>query len=230
MSDLPTTFATPPASDIPVVDDHAPNASTNFWGYLLEEDYGLKNLLAGVTVTDVQNSARPVKVFFESPQKEERSTHYPFITLAFIGEKLDSEREHRGYVQTSYKYLQNTPYDLTQSVVTDYPIPMLLDYIVTSHARDNQHHSQMNSQLSMMLHPRFGVVNCPAGTHRRLVLVSKSAANGVDSTDKRIFRTVYRVQIPSEIEAHVALGTRVKQVVLSIRDTVSGLSEQVTFS
>lgn len=228
MSDLPTAFSSPVASDVPVTDDHAPNPATGFWGYLLEEDYGLKMLLSGITVSDLQSSNRGVKVWFDNPQKEERSTHFPFITVAFAGESIDSEREHRGYVQVDYKYLQNATYAHGAPVLMDYPIPMMLDYIVTTHARNNQHHSQLNAALSMILHPRFGVVTCPGGTTRRLVLRSKSPTSGIDSTNQRVFRTTYRVRIPTEIESRVATGTRVKEVVLTVRDTVSGLRETTT--
>lgn len=230
MSDLPTGFRGPPYSDLGVTDDHAPNPATGFWGYMLEEDYGVKNLVSGLFVGDLQDSARPVRVFFENPEKEERATHYPFITLAFLAPRFDTERAHRGHVQISYKYLQDAAYSNTSPIIIDYPIPMMLTYQITTHARNNQHHSQMNAQLSTIIHPQFGVVTCPGGTTRRLVLRSTSAANGIDSDRKRIFRTVWRIEVASEIEPQVAIGTRVEEVLLTVIDERSGASATKTIT
>ena len=229
MSDLPTGFVPPPGSDIPVTDERLLNAATNFWGYLLEEDYGVKALVSGLTVSDTQNPARPVRVWFDTPEKEERSAHYPYITLRFLNAERDPEREHRGTVPVDFKYLQYSALDKTDGQPKiDYPIPMLLNYIVTTHARSAQHHMQLNAKLQMgPLHPRFGVVVCPGGTTRRLVVVSHSATSGLDPSDrtKRIFRNTYRLQVPSEIEYEVLTGTRVEEVILTTTDSGRGLTE-----
>jgi hypothetical protein len=194
-----------------------------FLGMYLDEDLGLKDLLSGVTVTDLNSTPstpRPVPVWFLNPEREERRITYPNITINFTGERVAHEREHRGWVPIYYRYLQNIPFD--QPVYMEYPIPMDLDYTVTASARINQHISQISAALIQgRLHARFAQVFCPGGTVRRIDMLGVTRANGMES-DKRIFRQIYRIRIPTEIEAEVALSQpRVRNVVLGIVDLAS---------
>jgi hypothetical protein len=196
--------------------------SGDFLGMYTEEDLGLKQTLSGLSVTDLNATLehpRPVPVWFLNPEREERRITYPSITINFMGERVASEREHRGHVMVGYRYLQDIP--LNDVAMMEYPIPMDLDYQVTTHARINSHMSQMNAALMQgPLHPRFGTVMCPGGTIRRLEVLAMTESNGQES-DKRIFRHVYRVRMPTEIEAAAAIGTRVQAVVLRVIDTLS---------
>ena len=197
-----------------------------FRGLYTEEDLGLKNLLQGVSVTDLNsasNAARPVPVWFHNPEREERRITYPNITINFTGERVAHEREHRGFVQIGYRYLQNVPFEGEAPPSIEYPIPMDLDYTITASARINQHISQISSTLVQgPLHPRFAVVECPGGTIRRVDMLGTTRANGMEA-DKRIFRQVYRVRIPTEVEDIVAVaGTRVRNVLLTIIDKSTG--------
>ena len=198
-------------------------------GLYTEEDLGLKTLLLGVTVTDLNttdNAARPVPVWFHNPEREERRISYPNITINFTGERIAHEREHRGWVQIRYRYLQNIPWEVDDAHAlpsVNYPIPMDFDYTVTVSARINQHISQISGTLMQgRLHPRFAVVNCPGGTVRRLEVLGTTRANGMEA-DKRLFRQVYRVRIPTEVEDVVTtLNTRVREILLTLVDKTSG--------
>jgi hypothetical protein len=191
-----------------------------FYGLYTEEDQGLKALLQGVTVTDlntVDGAPRPVPVWFHNPEREERRITYPNITINFTGERIAHEREHRGWVPVGYRYLQNIPFEGDCPPSIEYPIPMDFDYTVTASARINQHISQISATLMQgRLHPRFAVVACSGGTIRRLEVLGTTRANGMEA-DKRLFRQVYRVRIPTEVEDIVTLtGTRVREVVLTV--------------
>jgi hypothetical protein len=217
MSMTPTT---------PVAFDTQPNPATGFLGLYTEEDMGLKALLSGVTVTDLNatwEAPRPVPVWFHNPEREERRITYPSIIIAFDGERVAHEREHRGYVQLGYRYLQNVPFDNAHPVFQQFPIPMDFDYTVTVQARINQHISQMSSFLALgPLHPRFAGVVCPGGTVRRLEVLGTTRTTTVEA-DKRLFRQIYRVRIPTEIEDPVGISTtRVAKVVLSVVEIESG--------
>ena len=195
-----------------------------FLGLYTEEDMGLKQLLQGVTVTDINtspNTPRPVPVWFHNPEREERRITYPSIILNFVSERVAHEREHRGWVPVGYRYLQNIPWP--DWVFMEYPIPMDFDYTVTCSARINQHISQISATLALgRLHPRFASVECPGGTVRRLQLLGTSRTNSMEA-DKRLFRQIYRVRIPTEVEAPVSLlTTRVRHVVLSIVERETG--------
>ena len=100
---------------------------------------------------------------------------------------------------------------------------MDFDYTVTVQARINQHISQMSSYLAIgPLHPRFAAVECPGGTIRRLEVLGTTRTTTVES-DKRLFRRIYRVRIPTEIEDLVGISTtRVQKVILSVVEKESG--------
>lgn len=203
-------------------------ANPPFLGLYTEEDMGLKQLLSGVTVTDLntmQGTARPVPVWFHNPEREERRITYPNITINFTSERVAHEREHRGWVPVSYRYLQNIPFqaDSVNALPSiNWPIPMDLDYTITASARINQHISQISATLVQgRLHPRFAVVECPGGTVRRLDMLGTTRANGMEG-DKRLFRQIYRVRIPTEVEDIVTtMSTRVRNVLLTIVDTTA---------
>lgn len=201
-------------------------ANPPFRGLYTEEDLGLKSLLSGVTVTDlntVEGTARPVPVWFHNPEREERRITYPNITINFTGERVAHEREHRGWVPIWYRYLQNIPFDGEAPPFIEWPIPMDFDYTVTVSARINQHISQISGALAQgRLHPRFAIVDCPGGTRRRLEVLSATRANGIEA-DKRLFRQIYRVRIPTEIEDIVTVtSTRVRNVVLTVIEKDTG--------
>jgi hypothetical protein len=205
------------------INDQAPNDP--FLGQYTEEDMGLKNLLTGITVRDLNatdEAPRPVPVWFHNPEREERRITYPNITINFTGERIAHEREHRGWVQVGYRYLQNIPWTTEVPPSINYPIPMDFDYTITASARINQHISQMSAALlQSRLHPRFAQMTCPGGTVRRVDMLGTTRANGMEA-DKRLFRQIYRVRIPTEVEDIIAVAnTRVRNVLLTVIDTTS---------
>jgi hypothetical protein len=226
----PGSFASPPITDQAVVTSHQANAVTGFWGYLLEEDNALKTLLSTVSVTDLQRQVRPVRVMFTSPEKEERSQNYPYISITFNGMEVAHEREHRGWVPIFYSYLQNDVLPQPPGTVNaEWPIPMDLSYTVITHARSNQHHAQIIGQLTSILHPRFAVLPCSGGVTRRIQLNGSTSSNGKDSDNKRIFRQTYSLVVPTEIETAVVIGTRAESVLLTIVDSLAA-SDQTSFT
>ena len=194
--------------------------SAAFLGMYLDEDMGLKNSLSGLTVTDLNardNEPRPVPVWFLNPEREVRRITYPSITINFLSERVAHEREHRGRVLFYYKTLQDVPLD-GDAFLGDYPIPMDLDYQIVVHTRVNQHMSQLNGRLMQgPLHPRFAQINCPGGTVRRLEVMGMTTANGQDG-DKRIFRHMYQVRIPTEVEYVPTAHTRVSEIILRMTE------------
>jgi len=193
-------------------------ANPPFLGLYTEEDMGLKTLLQGVTVTDLNASPstpRPVPVWFFNPEREERRITYPNIQIQFVGERVAHEREHRGQVPVFYRYLQNIP--LGGAAMMEYPIPMDFDYVVTASARINQHISQISANLAMdRLHPRFAQMECPGGTVRRITVMGTTRSNSME-TDKRLFRQIYQLRISTEVEDPVSLlTTRVRHIALTI--------------
>jgi len=199
-----------------------------FMGLYVEEDLALKQHLSGITVTDLnapEPTPRPVPVWFHNPEREERRLTYPNIIINFLGEQVAHDREHRGWVPAGYRYLQDIPFD--NVVMMDYPIPIDFDYVVTASARINQHISQISAHLIQdRLHARFAQMDCPGGTVRRITVMAVSRANGMEA-DKRIFRQIYHIRIPTEIRASQAVSNiRVRQVIMTVfaKTTKGGLS------
>jgi hypothetical protein len=196
-----------------------------FLGLYTEEDMGLKTLLQGVKVSDLNapEETRPVPVWFHNPEREERRITYPNIVINFTGERVAHEREHRGWVQIGYRYLQDIPFPGNCPPSIDYPIPMDFDYTVTASARINQHISQISGHLVMSkLHPRFAQMTCPGGTVRRITVLGVSRTNSMEA-DKRLFRQIYQLRISTEVEDIVTLfPTRVRHVALSLIEKRTG--------
>ena len=103
---------------------------------IVNEDKALKLSLAGITVADAGNPTRPVGVWFGQPDAELREQVYPYITIDFIGYSEDPTRAMRGMTQLTY-FPEGA--NTSEQYVTEYPIPVNLDYQITTFARQPRH-------------------------------------------------------------------------------------------
>lgn len=204
-------------------------------GFVLREDHALKSKLKGIHVPvsqkqraedpsepldeddrdgpllDLTTKNRIVPVYFRLPENEVRRKVYPYITLDFLAAIRDVEREHRGI--TDYGR-PDDPNNWTPDGVpdgggrTELPIPMQLQYQVTTYARFAQHDRLINLALmTSRLEPRFGFLEMEASSDapddhsiRRLDLLSGPSNGDVrDRQGKRIFRKMYTVGVSSEL-------------------------------
>jgi hypothetical protein len=164
--------------------------------FVLNEDTALKALLTGITVSDTGNSARPVSVFYGQPDKEIRQQSYPYITIELIGIAEAFDRAMRGYITTPY-----TPEGQAGPIATWEPIPVNLDYQVTTYCRQPRHdRAIINALFSPERLPfRFGQLYIPEdGTARRLDVLSFTKRDRTEQ-DKRLFSNVYTIRISSEL-------------------------------
>ena len=184
--------------------------------FLLAEDEALRDLLVGMTVTDQkQNGARNVGVWFGQPDQELREQKYPYITIDMIDIAEDFTRAMRGKVRPAYIQNPTNMVDAAQGVqqVTfdtdehaweiDYPIPVNLDYQITTYSRQPRHDRQILAQLLYTKIPlRYAVLltgpNTVYGTHRRLDVLDISKRD-VSENGKRLFVNAITVRISSEI-------------------------------
>lgn len=164
--------------------------------WLLAEDQALKNKLQGITVSDQNMTARQVKVWFRLPQMEERDITYPYITIDLIDISEAPERAHRGLVQPDYP---TPPPGFGQSV--EFPIPVNIDYQVTTNARDAWHDRQLMAALysQARLPLRFGRLEVADGTVRRLDFLEFQPLDTLDRNNKRLFRKAWTVRVSSEL-------------------------------
>jgi hypothetical protein len=207
--------------------------------FLLDEDKALREKLQGMVVEDQKSGSptRPVGVWFGQPDQEIRTQGYPYITIDMLGVTRDAEREMRGLVAP--EYLEPTGYDPeTQKWFVEMPIPVMIDYQITTYSRHPRHDRAIISQLlhsNLLL--RFGYLEIPYTTtdasgvvYRRLDVTGVSKRD-VTEQAKRLFVNAITVRVSSEI-AQTVLRTleKVQQVDINLYDTTIGLNGAKTYS
>lgn len=185
--------------------------------FLLDEDEALRNLLKGLTVTDQKAASSPattrtVGVWFGQPDQEITEQKYPYITVDMIDVAEDFSRAQRGLVKPAYIA---DPTTIGESSYDDdfhnwnihFPIPVNIDYQITTYSRQPRHDRQILAQLmSTRLPLRFGTLeigdNTVYGTVRRLDVLDISKRD-VTEQGKRLFVNAFTVRISSEIASEI---------------------------
>jgi len=183
--------------------------------FLLAEDEAIRNLLLGMTVTDQKSTGtgstpRNVGVWFGQPDQELRDQRYPYITIDMVDVAEDFSRAMRGKVKPTYLEDPETGPDNddlydddTQNWEIDFPIPVNIDYQLTTYSRQPRHDRQILAQLLYTRIPlRFAVLNTGPntlyGTTRRLDVLD-IAKRDVTENGKRLFVNAITVRVSSEI-------------------------------
>jgi hypothetical protein len=168
-----------------------------------------------MTVTDQksnsENEERPVGVWFGQPDQEIRSQSYPYVTIDMVDVFRDTTREHRGKVAPSY--LAPTGLSDDEDWEVDFPIPMNIDYQITTFARHPKHDREIMAQLMYLKLPvRFGVLEVEDGTVRRLDVLN-IAKRDVTEGAKRLFMNAITVRVSSELsQAQIATLYKVREI------------------
>lgn len=173
--------------------------------FLLSEDKALRLKLQGMTVTDQKADddgvERPVGVWFGQPDQEIRSQSYPYVTIDLIDVIRDPEREVRGQVEAAY--LRPDAADPDEDIIIDFPIPVNLDYQITTYSRHPRHDRAIMAQLlSERLPIRSGILLTDDGTVRRLDVLDVSKRD-VTEQSKRLFINAITVRVSSEIAPQI---------------------------
>ena len=183
--------------------------------FLLSEDEALRNLLLDMVVTDQKSVTeegpqRKVKVYFGQPDQEIRNQSYPYITIDMVDISEDFSRAMRGKGKPSY--IANpttgpdgtTTYDPdTQNWEINWPVPVNIDYQITTYARQPRHDREILAQLLYTRIPlRFAVLEPNDGTVRRLDVLD-IAKRDIPESGKRLFVNAITVRISSEIAPEV---------------------------
>lgn len=174
--------------------------------FLLSEDKALREKLQGVTVTDQKADAtstpRPVRVYFGQPDQELTPQVYPYITIDMIDINRDTEREMRGIVDDNTPnadYLSPTDVPTNTGWQLHMPIPVNIDYQITTYARHPRHDRELLAQVVYSKLPlRFGSLVLDDGTVRRLDVMNVSKRD-VTEQAKRLFVNAVTVRVSSEL-------------------------------
>lgn len=192
--------------------------------FLLSEDKALRVLLQGLTVTDQKadgsDSPRTVGVWFGQPDQELRSQSYPYITIDMIDVQRDTAREMRGIVNPDYL---KPDILVSDTFEVDIPIPVNIDYQITTYARHPRHDRDLLAQVLFHKLPmRFGTLEVETGkvdadthpitTMRRLDVIDV-AKRDVTEQAKRLFVNAITVRVSSEIPQGVFRGIYLAQTV-----------------
>lgn len=168
---------------------------------MLSEDKALRIMLQEVTVSDQKSDStsvpRMVGVWFGQPDQEIRSQSYPYITIDMIDIQRDPTREMRG--KTNSEYLRPADLDPAIPFETDRPIPVNIDYQITTYARHPRHDRELLAQVLYDRLPfRFGTLNLDDNTVRRLDVLNVTKRDTTEQA-KRLFVNAITVRVSSEI-------------------------------
>ena len=161
--------------------------------------------------TATPGTTRKVGVWFGQPDQEIRAQSYPYITIDMIDISEDFSRAMRGRVKPAYLTNPsvigtNTAWDIDEhNWDINYPIPVNIDYQITSFSRQPRHDRQILAQLLYSKIPlRFAVLNTGPntvfGTTRRLDVLDISKRD-ITEQGKRLFVNAITVRVSSEIAA-----------------------------
>jgi len=169
--------------------------------FLLAEDKALRERLMGMTVTDQKatgsSTPRQVGVFYGQPDQEIRTQAYPYVTIDMIEVARDPSREMRGIVSPSY--MAPSGLASNQSFTTNMPVPVTIDYQITTYARHPRHDREIIAQLMYgKLPPRFGALELDDNTIRRMDVENVSKRD-VTEQAKRLYVNAVTVRVSSEI-------------------------------
>jgi hypothetical protein len=206
--------------------------------FILSEDKALRDLLKGMKVTDQKtlddggNATRNVDVWFGQPDQEPRNQSYPYIVIDMIDISEDNIRAMRGMTKPTYLADPDTmpavqglnpelPYDPeTNNWMIHWPIPVNIDYQVTTYARQPRHDRELLAQLMYTRLPlRFGILEPDDGTVRRLDVLDISKRD-VTEQGKRLFVNAFTVRVSSEIAPEIY-----NQVYKALQVSVTGTTD-----
>lgn len=173
--------------------------------FLLSEDDALRKYLQGITVHDQKATGddvpRQVGVWFGQPDQELRPQNYPYITIDMIDIQRDREREMRGFItgdEKQFGYLGPTETSAYGWEI-ELPIPVNIDYQITTYARQPRHDRELLGQLlAEKLTLRFAQLELNDGTVRRLEVLDVAKRDSVEQA-KRLFINAITVRVTSEI-------------------------------
>jgi hypothetical protein len=191
---------------------------------ILNEDKAVKTMLQGITVSDSGNATRPVGVWFGQPDLEIRAQSYPYITIDFLGYNEDFTRSHRGEIQMPY-FPEGVATD--KQYITEFPIPVYLDYQITTWARQPRHDRQIIGEMltGQRIPLRNGLIVIPEDkTVRRMDFLGFAKKDTTDGDGKRVFSNAYTIRISAEV-----LPTVLEQYIAVTSTNVSLNSQSTDF-
>lgn len=173
--------------------------------FLLAEDKALKDRLTGMTVSDGNTEQRTVGAWFGQPDRELRPQDYPYVVLNLVDMSEAPERMMSLNPISGQYYTPPTTVGEGETLYYSRPIPMNLDYQITTYARHPRHDRQLLRQLMRRVPPKGGLLNVPwesdptNATVRRMDFLGLVKRDRVED-NKRLFINAITVRVSTETE------------------------------
>jgi len=198
-------------------------------GLWAEEDVALEQWLSGLVVPDAKGRGIKVRVFWREPQREETRLVYPHIMLDKLGISRRADEEHRGEPVFSFEPNTGNPNPAGQALAF-WPIPIMVDYQVTTAAANFQHDVMINDIFAtskLLFH--FGQLPTPSGVIRRLVVNGgPTPADTLTAEGGRVFRKVWDVSVSAEIVSPYQYGALVEGAEVTVETLTITVPDQVS--
>ena len=193
--------------------------------FLFVEDAALKSHLQGITVSDLKEGSRPVKVWFGYPDVELRAAEYPYLVIDLYDVQPANDRQMSGM------WMDNTLRGTKDSVsgqLYSYEAPVLYDlfYQVTSYSRHPRHdRAIILSMLNQKIPGKYGHLMVPhhngdGEIARHMFLEGFIKRDSVED-GRRLFRNVFSIRVVSEMTPLVdqAATRQVESVIIVSQET-----------
>lgn len=171
--------------------------------FLFAEDKALKEHLQGITVSDLKQSVRPVKVWFGYPDVELRAQEYPYLVIDLYDIQPASDRQSSGiWMDETNRGTQAVGVGSTYSYYA--PVVYDLYYQVSSYSRHPRHdRGIMLSMLNSKIPGKYGHLMVPQdngiGTVARHMFLEGFVKRDSIEDGRRLFRNVFSIRVVSEM-------------------------------
>lgn len=195
--------------------------------FIFAEDKALKALLQGITVSDLKNNTRDVKVWFGYPDVELRTQDYPYLVIDLYDIQEANDRQHSGF------WIDNTnrgTQTATSSDTYSYYAPTTYDlfYQVSSYSRHPRHdRSIMFEMLNKKIPGKFGHLIIPqdngVGVVARHMFLEGFVKRDSVEDGRRLLRNVFSIRVVSEMTPAQALLATPQVEIVNLETTPSTL-------
>lgn len=193
--------------------------------FILEEENALQQYLLGMTVGDENSPTRPVDVGWTLKDIEGNDRKFPFIILDMVDIVPALYRKHNGlYSEKGTTVGETTPTGV-RKFVRKMPEPYDLIYQITSRSRHPRHDRMIINSMFQKFPSNWGIIPIlptatvpdQEGNCRPAFLSEFIKADIIDDAGKKMFRNIWTITIPSELDPVVASAAK---TVTSVRINV----------
>lgn len=177
--------------------------------FIFAEDKALKTHLQGITISDLKDNQRSVKVWFGYPDVELRAQEYPYMVIDLYDIQPANDRQSSGMWTDNTNRGTETP---VENQTYTYYAPQTYDlyYQVSSYSRHPRHdRGIMLNMLNSKIPGKFGHLMVPQengiGTVARHMFLEGFVKRDSIEDGRRLFRNVFSIRVVSEMTPLEAL-------------------------